>query len=267
MGAIVPAAVRTFAVFEIFAREKRELLKSELARFLNLPESSCSDLLSTLEELNYVSRTVSTKRYYPTNRLQAIANAISEHDEFDTLGDKAIALLAERTAETCYMAELDQMEGRIIAAHEGSHSLRYVVQVGDRVAVHATAIGKSLLGQLPAAECGQLLRLNPLRALTASTKTKPDALERELAEGKLRGWHQAIQEGREGLSSFAVAGWIGRRLVGISITGPSDRLEANRETYIDHLLAVGLQAFGAAEADAFADEKNDEGSACQQSQG
>ena len=50
-GAVVPAAARTMALFEIFAREKRELSKSEVARLLDLPESSTSDLLNTLFDL------------------------------------------------------------------------------------------------------------------------------------------------------------------------------------------------------------------------
>ncbi|QTO23319.1 IclR family transcriptional regulator [Burkholderia seminalis] len=244
MATSVPAAARTMAVFEIFAREKRELLKSELARLLDLPESSCSDLLGSLEALGYVSRTVSTKRYYPTRRLVSIASAISKHDEMHAFGREATALLSERTGETCYLGEIDQTEVRIIATHEGIHPLRYVVQVGDRVTCHATAIGKSLLGEMPAEERSRILRLKPLRALTANTKVKPEQIEQEVDEFKGLGWYQAVREGRDGLSSFAVSGWIGERLVGISITGPSERFAENHAFYVEQLLQVRQRVFG-----------------------
>ena len=48
MPTLVPAAARTMTLLEVFAREKRELSNSDLARLMDLPESSCSDLLHTL---------------------------------------------------------------------------------------------------------------------------------------------------------------------------------------------------------------------------
>ncbi|MGN5477112.1 helix-turn-helix domain-containing protein [Cupriavidus basilensis] len=54
---MIPAASRAMAVFEVFAREKRELSNSDMARLLSLPESSTSDLLHTLHSLGYLMRT------------------------------------------------------------------------------------------------------------------------------------------------------------------------------------------------------------------
>src|SRR6218665_775807 len=57
----------------VFARtirpEKRELSNADLARLLDLPESSCSDLLPTLHELGYLLRTGRSRSFYPTARL------------------------------------------------------------------------------------------------------------------------------------------------------------------------------------------------------
>lgn len=244
MATTVPAAARTLAVFEIFAREKRELTKSEVARLLDLPESSCSDLLGTLEELGYLSRTVYSKRYYPTGRLTGIADAISQHDEVHALAIEATAMLGERTGESCYMGELDGQAVRIIATRDSVHPLRYVAQIGDRVAIHATAIGKALLAGLPVAERARVLRLAPLRALTDATKTRPEQVEEEILAHKAGGWYQAVGEGRYGLSSLAIAGWCGQRYLGLSITGPSDRIQPHHDRYIEHLLAVQEKVFG-----------------------
>ncbi|WP_322046572.1 IclR family transcriptional regulator [Paraburkholderia sp. J67] len=243
MATTVPAAARALAVFEVFAREQRELLKSELARLLDLPESSCSDLLSTLHEIGYVARTASTKRYYPTSRLANVAAAITQHDELYAIGKEACALLAEKTRESTYFGELDGHEVRIIAAHEGSHPLRYVSVEGDRVVFHATSIGKAILAGLPADECARLLRLKPLKALTELTRTSPEVLEKELAKQRETGIYSSINEGRDGLSSLAISGLIGDRLVGLSLTGPSDRLKANRESYMESFREVREAVF------------------------
>lgn len=247
MVMIVPAAARTLAVFEIFAREKRELLKSEVARLLSLPESSCSDLLGTLEELGYVSRTVNSKRYYPTSRFLVVAKAISEHDELQAITAEAAALLSERTGESCYAGELDDADVRIIAMHDGVHSLRYFAQVGDRVAIHATAIGKALLAGLPNEERAPFLSLKPLPSLTANIKIKPETLKNEIAGHPALGWFEALDEGGDGLASFAVAGWSGNRLIGLSVIGPTARMSAQRTAYIEHLLDVRKRVFGPAD--------------------
>lgn len=231
----VPAAARTLAVFEVFAREKRELLKSELARLLDLPESSCSDLLNTLHELGYVSRTVTTKRFYPTGRLIEIAKSIAEYDEVLTIGTEATALLSGQSSETCFFGEIDETEVRIVAVSEGSHRLRYVVLPGDRVSIHATAIGKALLGGLDEEERDRVLRLKPLRALTEATKTSPEQLEKEIKAHQKLGYYQAVGEGRQGVSSFAVHGFVGPRLVGLAMVGPSDRFASNKNTYLKQL--------------------------------
>ena len=68
MPTLVPAATRTMALFEVFAREKRELSNSELARLMDLPESSCSDLLHTMHEMGYLLRTARSRRS-PRDRL------------------------------------------------------------------------------------------------------------------------------------------------------------------------------------------------------
>jgi DNA-binding IclR family transcriptional regulator len=248
LATTVPAAARALAVFEVFAREQRELLKSELARLLDLPESSCSDLLSTLHEIGYVARTASTKRYYPTSRLANVAFAITQHDELYAIGKEACALLAEKTHESAYFGELDGQEVRIIAAHEGLHPLRYVSVEGDRVVLHATSIGKAVLAGLPPEDCARLLRLKPLKALTDLTKTSPEAIEKELAKQRETGIYSAVNEGREGLSSLAISGRIGDRFVSLGLSGPSDRVKANRESYIASFEEVRAAVFETGDA-------------------
>jgi DNA-binding IclR family transcriptional regulator len=239
----VPAAARTLAVFEVFAREKRELLKSELARLLDLPESSCSDLLNTLHELGYVSRTVTTKRFYPTGRLIEVAKSIAENDDILALGSEATALLSEQTGETSFFGEIEDTDVRIVAVSEGTHRLRYVVVPGDRVSMHATAIGKALLGGLDQEERSRLLRLKPLRALTDATKVSAEAVEKEIKAHQKLGWYQAVGEGRQGVSSLAVHGRVGPRLVGLCMVGPSDRFGSNKNGYLKQIKDVEHMVF------------------------
>lgn len=243
MPANVPACARTMAVFEIFAREKRELSNSDLARFLNLADSSCSDLLHTLHQSGYVMRTARTRRFYPTSRLLAISREITENDPLYAAGSEAIELLSEKTGETSFCGRLDNGAAKIIAVQEGRYPLRYVLKIGERIGLHASAIGKALLGSVSAEVASRQLRLKPMRQVTAKTVTDLAILERQIADQRRHGWFSTEDEGAEGVSAFSISGLLGGEPVAISLAGPSERLLRNRDSYLEALEQVRLVTF------------------------
>ncbi|MGI5159257.1 IclR family transcriptional regulator [Microbispora sp. CA-102843] len=245
-GTTVPAAARAMALFEIFARERRELTKSEVARLLDIPESSSSDLLNTLHELGYVSRTVTTRRFYPTGRLLAVAKSIAENDALSAFGTEASGLLAQRSGETACCAVLAGDRIKVLAVSQGRHRLRYVIGVGDTFTIHGTAIGKALLGGLDDYDMSRTLRLKALSRLTDGTKTEPRELEDEVRSHRELGWYQAVDEGTVGVSSFAVSGRIGDDVVGLGIIGPTDRVRSSQDELLKILHEVKDTVFGSA---------------------
>jgi IclR family acetate operon transcriptional repressor len=243
MPTFVPAAARAMHLLEIFATERREMSNSELARLMDLPESSSSDLLYTLLQLGYLSRTANTKRFYPTNRLLAQAKAIGSNNPFLAIGAEATELLSQKTGETATCGVLEGEVVLIIAMHEGTHRLRYQRAPGDRVPLNTSATGKALLSQLDPAERSRLLRLHPLKSLTRHTKTNPAELEKEIEVQAKRGWFTTKNEAAEGASGMAVAGKLGSDVVSLSIVGPTDRFEANRNSYASILREVRDMVF------------------------
>ena len=209
MPTTVPAAARTMALLEVFAREKRELSNSDLARLLDLPESSCSDLLHTLHDLGYLLRTSRSRRFYPTARLLAIAREISGSDPLYVVGTEAAELLRDRTGETGLCGRLENGVVKVLAFSEGRHPLRYMQNVGDKLALHVSAMGKAILAMGSPEEAARQLRQKPLRRLAAGTLTDLAALEDQIAKGKAQGWIWVENEGSDGLSAVAVAGLVG----------------------------------------------------------
>lgn len=239
----VPASGRTMALFEIFSRERRELTKSEAARLLDLPESSTSDLLSTLYQLGYLSRTALTRRYYPTNRLISLAADISAHHGFAVFGHEAAAMLAEKTGESAFCGILVNDHVELVAAAPGSQRLRYVANVGDSYTLHATAIGKAILGQLDSHEVDRLLALRPLIAVTDRTLTTPEAVKADIARAKEEGIYRTRGEGSAVTSAFAVAGRIGDQVVALCLIGPTERLYAHADQLARALAEVRGRVF------------------------
>ena len=238
MPSIVPASSRTMAVFEVFAREKRALSNSEVARALSLAESSCSDLLHTLHSLGYLMRTARTRRFYPTGRLFEAAREITRHDPLAAVAREAVEQLTDRTDETAFFGVMERGSVKVAAARPSRLPLRYMLDVGERVSLHASALGKSLLGLLPRDEALRCLRSHALRPVTPETVTSVEQLMAQLDASRARGWYEARGEGTGGVTALAMSGWLGDQPVGISLAGPAERIERQHPICLQALREV-----------------------------
>lgn len=243
MPNFVPASARTMAVFELFAREQRELSNSEISRLLELPESTCTDLLHTLLELGYFARTAQTRRFYPTAKLGEVLERLEQNDPVLSAGTEAATLLAERTGETAFVGRLEVATVRVVAVQQGRHQLRYVLTAGERIALHTSAMGKALLGALPPDEALRRLRLKPLRKVVSGTVTDAEAVAHDVDEGRKRGWYAARSEGSEGVDALAVSGFLGPEPLSLSLAGPADRIARHHEDYLEALREVAVAMF------------------------
>lgn len=235
-------------LFEAFARERRELSNAEIAKLLELPETSCVDLLHTLLEAGYLVRTARSRRFYPTPKLSALATAIASNDPVATAGREALELLGELTGESTLCGVLGDHHVEVLGIREGRHALRFITTAGTRIGLHATALGHALLAELDPAEAAERLQRRPLKALTPHTITDPATLQRALEATRERGYAWVDGDGAEGVAAMAVAGRIGEQLLGLSITGPTDRLHKSREAYEQALMKAKAQVFGAGAA-------------------
>lgn len=243
MPQLVPNAQRTLQVFEVFAREKKPLSNSELARFLELADSSCSDLLFTLREAGYLLRTPRSRFFYPTQRLHDVSARIAATDPLTAFANEALEFLSKRSSETSMLGYLNDTQAKIFACQESSRALRYVLPPGTVVELHATAIGKAILGALPSAERNALIDRLPMKAVTKRSIQDREVLRREIAKGAKRHWSLARDEGSEGVTALGIAGVVDGRLIGLSIVGPSHRLEKNVDNYVAILLEAREEFF------------------------
>ncbi|ODV43816.1 IclR family transcriptional regulator [Cupriavidus sp. UYMMa02A] len=234
----IPAASRAMAVFEVFAREKRDLSNSEMAKLLAVADSSCSDLLHTLHSLGYLMRTTRTRRFYPTGRLFETARQIAENDPLTRLAEEAVRRVTDTTNESAFFGVLEPQAVRVAAVAQSRLPLRYILDVGERVALHASALGKAMLGMLPENEARSRLEAVRRPAVTPSTVVDLDRLMAQLARGRDQGWFEAHDEGTAGVTALAVPARLDERPVAISLAGPTERIERHRESCLAALRDV-----------------------------
>lgn len=115
--------------------------------------------------------------------------------------DDELRDLARKTGETVGLALLDSETGaaHLAATYAGSHSgVRYVLEPGSRIPLHAGAAGKAILAHLPVA-----LDSIDLEAFTERTLTSQTALAADLDQIRQRGW--AIGDGERIPEAYGTA--------------------------------------------------------------
>jgi IclR family transcriptional regulator, acetate operon repressor len=243
MPTLVPAAARALAIFEIFAREKRELTNSELSKYLGVAESSCSDLVNTLIGLGYINRAQQSRTLYPTSRLFLIASEVNKSDWRSEKIQNVCDALRDQTGESALCGALSPRSITVIAFAAGRDPLRYTRNRGDRVSMHVSSLAKAILSKLPPDRVEAELGEDEYERLASNTLTKPADLAKQIEEFRKKGWVYVENEGSEGLASIAVSGPIGGEILAFSITGAQPRIKHNQAEYLSALKTLSTPLF------------------------
>lgn len=129
----------------------------------------------------------------------------------------ALTALVEATGETANMAVLDGDRAVYLAQVPSKHSMRMFTEVGRRVHVHCTAVGKALAASLPESDVRALLARAGTPAQTPNTLTDVDQLVAHL------GFATDEAEQELGVRCVAVPVPDAPAPVALSVSGPSAR--------------------------------------------
>lgn len=153
-------------------------------------------------------------------RLSAVANRA--HPRRRDLMQR-LSEIAEATELTTQVGVLDRGEVVIIASQEGSGALNAAAKLGERLPLHATAVGKAILGQLPEDQMREILPAK-LQKLTERTVTNRDKLIDEIRRDVEQGFAVADSELSQGVYAVAVPlpeSWFGGHAAALACIGPS----------------------------------------------
>jgi DNA-binding IclR family transcriptional regulator len=200
----VPALVRGTRVLDAVMASDRPLTVSDLARQLELPKSTVHGICATLLDLGLLARRNATA-FLIGPRVMRYANAfLAQTDltaEFGALWD-SLTVLAE---ETITLSVLDGCEVVYIACRNSSSALGITFRIGMRLPAPFTATGKAILSTMPEGQVRKLLAGAWPAPLTSRSVTGIDALLRELAACRRRGFSIDDGQTREGMYCFGTA--------------------------------------------------------------
>ncbi|MBO1111072.1 IclR family transcriptional regulator [Bordetella petrii] len=235
----VKTALRVIEIIETYARERRALPLSELARLLGVPVSSCLALIRTLSDLGYLYETGRRQGYYPTGRLLAMAQRIARADPVLDRVYPSLVELRDATQETVVFGKLGG-EGRVVYLDvlDSPHTIRYAPVAGEFRELHANSLGKALLSMLDPDTRHALLARRPLARHNERTLTTPEAVDADLDLSRQRGWFMNLGESIPDVCAIAWPVTLSGEVYAISVGGPVYRIEPQQQEYARILRAA-----------------------------
>lgn len=222
----VPALDRSLDLLETLSVEPLGLTLSQLSEKLGAPKNSVFRITQTLLSRGYLARDESTLAFRLTTKLLKLAPPRWGGVSLPAASRDAMNWLRDETGETVQLGVLNQYEGVIIDQVEGNQSLRIVVDLGRRFALHNNAPGKLLLSYMTAEQQSLTLSEIKLTATTSRTITTKTELRKECERIVAAGYSTDYAEADDGVHCIAAPIFdTDEQVVGtLWISGPAKRM-------------------------------------------
>lgn len=210
----------------LMGHPNREWGVRELAGNLGITSSTTQRILASLEARGFARRS-DNERYLPGPNLYALSSRLLAQSDVLVLAHEAMRELVDDLNETAHLALYDPHGQQAVfsSSVQCAYPVRYVIEPGMRTPLNAGATGKAMLAHLPESVVAKLA----LTKFTESTVVDRQALLRELALIRRRGYATSSGERIEGASGIAAAVLSRDGVVGaLTISVPTYRFDTKR---------------------------------------
>lgn len=180
----ISALARGLEVLSAFSSEKPKMTLSEITRQTGLPKSTVVRILYTLVDLGYMGFQASDATYSPGPKSMTLGLSVVSSMDLVTLATPYAEKLAQSSGRIVNIGVRDDLSV-IYCARMGAHQLLQLnIQVGSRLPLHNTAVGRALIAfSEPGEREAILARLEQDPASRASAGEIRRGLEQTLAQG------------------------------------------------------------------------------------
>lgn len=192
---------RALSLLAAYDEDHRRLSLTELAGRAGLPLATAHRLVGDLLEFGALSRTASGD-YVVGRRLWDLGLLAPVQTGLREIASPYLHDLYGATGATVHLAVRDGTSVLYVERLRGNASVPVVSQVGSRLPLHATGVGKVLLAHAPPEV--QAAALADLTRVTPYTVTQPGLLRRQLGRVLREGYATTVEEMSLGACSVAV---------------------------------------------------------------
>jgi IclR family pca regulon transcriptional regulator len=226
---------RGIEVLLAFGGHDAALSVAAIAGRVGLSRPVVRRILLTFAHLGYAEAIGGLWRLTP--RILELGSGYFAASSLPEISYRYLADAVERTGETCSIGVLDGAHVMHVARVEDQRPLPDAVRVGQRLPVHATALGKVLLADLDDAELDAQLGDTALEPHTPRTITDRAALRERIARVREQGYDVSIEELYPGMLAVAVPIAVDGRAVG-ALSASSTTVRETEQSLVDVLMPI-----------------------------
>lgn len=232
--------LKALRVLEVVGASSYALSVSEVAEQIDVDKSTVYRMLNTLVDAGYVIRDEISKRYSLSYKVVSLSRNLLAENEVSRLIRRTLTHISAATNETLHFSVLDGAEAVLVQRVKGTQLVTVDFQIGDRVQLHCTSIGKALLAFQDVRYIEQIIAAG-LPKFASNTITEPMDFRKELQRVRSQGYAIDDREFSDNMRCIAVPVFEGGGHVngGISISGPDSRFTLEK---LDELKAPLLEA-------------------------
>ena len=221
---------KAFDILETFLKQKGKIGILELADVTKLNVSTAHRIVSTLVKRGYLNQPEKRGQYSLSPKLLEFSLVIKREMKIREVAFPFLDELNKTVNESVNLVILDNNEAVYVEHIASRHGLRMFTQVGARVPLHCTGVGKVFLAHMGEKELQKFLDSKGLPFRTRNTVTDFSKLKNELSIIRRKGTAIDDEENEMGVKCVAapVKDVNGNVVAAISVSVPSTRLDNNR---------------------------------------
>lgn len=237
---------KIFAVLEYLidkGAKQQSVPFNEVHKALPFARTTVYRILYSLEKLHYLERTGPEGAYRLSGKLFELMEPAVHIRKLQSVAGSVMTDLLIRYSETVNLGVLDEGDVTYVHVMESPSTLRTAAMPGDRNPFHSTALGKVLVAYLPAEQLEALLESHPMIRMTSKTITEKKRFLEHLASVREQGVAFDLEENVEGVVCVAapIFSAEGKAVAGLSMSGPTARMEAKLEALRNDVREAGLK--------------------------
>lgn len=225
---------RVMDIIELLSTSTQGMGVTEIGNKLKLHKSTVHRLINSLARRGYIEKDPKTSLYKIGLKFVEISSLHLHQLELKTEATPFMHRLAEVTKQVSHLAILDESDVVYIEKVDIVQSIRLYSQIGKRIPVYCSALGKVLLSSESIEKQRQVLDSIKLKSFTENTITDRMALEIELYKTKQMGWAVDNEEHEEGVRCIAapVRDFTGKVIAALSISGDKNSINIVKHEYL-----------------------------------
>jgi DNA-binding IclR family transcriptional regulator len=223
----VQSVERAFSILDALRAGPATL--SEVARHVDLPISTTSRLLATLEGLSAVERIDNVNLYRIGPGIVTIASGVDASRSLAALADDELHTLATEANEAVGLSITSGYAIHYIAERRPETSVQLRDWLDARLPMHLVSSGLVALASWPDDAVDNYLS-RPLERRTDNSVVDPDEIRQRIRKVRQAGFAWTVDELEEGITALAapLIASSGEVVGGVNIHGPSFRFPGSR---------------------------------------